>query len=94
MRTKRTWGNPGALGRRDRPNTFWRGSPVDGAGGSAVGEPAARRAGARYPRTRKTPNADIDAGYQHAVAVIMAMMAYDTGKRQIYDREKREVREG
>jgi len=45
-------------------------------------------------RDRKTPNADIEAGYQHAVAVIMAMRAYDTGHRQIYDREKREVREG
>jgi len=45
-------------------------------------------------RTRKTPNASIDAGYQHAVAVIMAMKAYDTGRRQIYDPEKREIREG
>lgn len=45
-------------------------------------------------RSRETPNASIDAGYQHAVAVIMAMRAYDTGRRQIYDREKREIREG
>jgi len=45
-------------------------------------------------RTRKTPNASIDAGYQHAVAVIMAMKACDTGRRQIYDAEKREIREG
>ena len=45
-------------------------------------------------RTRKTPNASIDAGYQHAVAVIMAMKAYDTGRRQVYDPEKREIREG
>lgn len=45
-------------------------------------------------RTRKTPNAPIEAGYQHAVAVIMAMRAYDTGKRQVYDAEKREIREG
>jgi len=45
-------------------------------------------------RDRKTPNADIEAGYQHAVAVIMAMRAADTGRRQIYDREKREIREG
>ncbi|MEA3365801.1 MAG: Gfo/Idh/MocA family oxidoreductase, partial [Candidatus Hydrogenedentes bacterium] len=43
-------------------------------------------------RNRKTPNASIDAGYQHAVAVIMAMKAFDTGKRQIYDAEKREIR--
>ena len=45
-------------------------------------------------RNRKTPNASIDAGYQHAVAVIMAMTAFDTGRRQIYDTEKREIREG
>jgi hypothetical protein len=45
-------------------------------------------------RTRKTCNAPIDAGYQHAVAVIMAMQSYDTGRRTIYDVEKREIREG
>jgi predicted dehydrogenase len=45
-------------------------------------------------RTRKTPNASIDAGYQHAVASIMAVQAYDTGRRTIYDRAKREIREG
>jgi len=45
-------------------------------------------------RTRKTPNASIDAGYQHALAVIMAMQAYDTGSRMIYDADKREIREG
>ncbi len=45
-------------------------------------------------RTRKTPNASIDAGYQHAVAVIMAVIASDTGRRQVYDAEKREIREG
>ena len=44
-------------------------------------------------RTRRTPNASIDAGYQHAVAVIMAMRAYDTGRRQVYDPEKRKIRE-
>ena len=45
-------------------------------------------------RSRKTPNASIDAGYQHAVAVIMAMKAFDTGRRQVYDPQKREIREG
>ena len=45
-------------------------------------------------RTRKTPNASIDAGYQHAVAVIMAMQSYDTGQRVIYDHKKREIRAG
>ena len=45
-------------------------------------------------RNRKTPNASIDAGYQHAVACIMAMRSFDTGKRQVYDADKREIREG
>lgn len=45
-------------------------------------------------RTRGTCNADIDAAYQHAVAVIMAMNAFDTGKRMVYDVEKRDIRKG
>lgn len=45
-------------------------------------------------RNRQTPNASIDAGYQHAVACLMAVRAYDTGLRQIYDAEKREIRNG
>ena len=45
-------------------------------------------------RSRQTPNASIDAGYQHAVAVIMAMRSFDTGRRMIYDAAKREIREG
>lgn len=45
-------------------------------------------------RTRRTPNASIDAGYQHAVAVIMAMRSYDTGQRIVYDPVKREIHPG
>jgi hypothetical protein len=45
-------------------------------------------------RTRKTPNACIDAGYQHGVAVIMAMMSFDSGRRMVYDAKKREIRTG
>jgi len=45
-------------------------------------------------RTRKTPNASIDAGYQHGVAVIMAMMSFDTGRRMVYHPETREIRPG
>jgi predicted dehydrogenase len=45
-------------------------------------------------RTRKTPNASIDAGYQHGVAVIMAMISYDTGRRMVYDAQKREIYPG
>lgn len=45
-------------------------------------------------RDRRTPNASIDAGYQHGVAVIMAMQAFDNGKRLVYDAEKREIHGG
>lgn len=45
-------------------------------------------------RSRSTPNAPIDAGYHHAVAAIMAVRAYDTGRRQVYDPETRTIREG
>ena len=34
-------------------------------------------------RSRKTPNASIDAGYQHAVACLMAMESFRTGKRTV-----------
>ena len=45
-------------------------------------------------RSRKTPNASIDAGYQHAVACIMAVQSYDTGKRSVFDKAARQIREG
>ncbi|HID78022.1 MAG TPA: Gfo/Idh/MocA family oxidoreductase [Planctomycetaceae bacterium] len=45
-------------------------------------------------RSRGVCRAPIEAGYQHAVAVIMAVKASDTGRRQIYDPEKREIRDG
>ena len=45
-------------------------------------------------RSRETPNADIEAGWQHGVAVIMAMRAYDTGRRYVYDADKSEIRPG
>jgi hypothetical protein len=45
-------------------------------------------------RSRQTPNAPIEAGYQHAVACLMAVRAFDTGKRTVYDAAKREIREG
>ena len=45
-------------------------------------------------RSRQAPNASIDAGYQHAVACLMAVQSFDTGKRMVYDVQKREIREG
>ncbi len=45
-------------------------------------------------RTRKTTNAPIEAGYYHSVPVIMGTRAMDTGKRQVFDAQKRQIREG
>lgn len=45
-------------------------------------------------RSRKTCNAPIEAGYNHCVPALMAVRAMDTGRRQIYDPEKREIRDG
>lgn len=45
-------------------------------------------------RTRKTPNAPIAAGYQHSIASIMATLAMDSGRRQVYDAASRSIREG
>jgi predicted dehydrogenase len=44
-------------------------------------------------RNRGTCRAPIEAGYQHAVAVIMAVRASDTGRRITYDPAKRELGE-
>lgn len=45
-------------------------------------------------RSRQKPVAPIEAGYQHSVAVILSDLAYETGRRQVYDHQKREIREG
>jgi predicted dehydrogenase len=45
-------------------------------------------------RTRNTTNAPIEAGYYHCVPALMGVRAMDTGKRQIFDPQKREIREG
>lgn len=42
-------------------------------------------------RTGGTPNASIDAGYQHAVAVIMAATACRTGRKTTYDHARRRI---
>ena len=48
----------------------------------------------RCVRENKTPHASIDDGYAHAVAVIMAMMAFDSGRRMVYNPQTREVTPG
>ena len=39
-------------------------------------------------------NAPIEAGYNHCVPALMAVRAMDTGRRQVYDPQKREIRDG
>lgn len=43
-------------------------------------------------RTGDTPHAPIEAGYQHAVAVLMAARSYETGRKVIYDHQSRQIR--
>ncbi len=45
-------------------------------------------------RSRKQPNAPIEAGFNHAIAVIMSNAAYRTGMRVTYDPVKQEVLAG
>ena len=45
-------------------------------------------------RTRKAPNADVEAGYSHGVACILSDMAMVSGRRMLYDAEKREILPG
>ncbi len=45
-------------------------------------------------RSRKQPNAPIEAGYHHSIAVIMANAAYRTGERVTFDEKTQEVMAG
>ncbi|MBI3680276.1 MAG: Gfo/Idh/MocA family oxidoreductase [Acidobacteria bacterium] len=45
-------------------------------------------------RTRQQPNAPIEAGYSHAVAVILSDEALMRGRRLVYDGSRRAIREG
>jgi hypothetical protein len=42
-------------------------------------------------RSRKTPNADIEAGYRHSVALCMTIAALHTGQRIGFDDARQEV---
>jgi hypothetical protein len=42
-------------------------------------------------RSRKTPNADIEAGYRHSVALCMTIAALHTGQRVTFDDRRQEV---
>jgi hypothetical protein len=45
-------------------------------------------------RSRKEPNAPIEAGYRHAIATIMTNAAYRTGLKVVYDPKQQEVLAG
>ena len=45
-------------------------------------------------RSRKTPNAPVEAGYQHSIACIMANAAARTGERVVFDAATQEVMAG
>jgi predicted dehydrogenase len=45
-------------------------------------------------RSNGTPAANIEVAYQNAVAILMAMGAFNTGSRQVYDPQKLEIRNG
>jgi predicted dehydrogenase len=45
-------------------------------------------------RSRKTPNAPVEAGYNHAIACIMTNAAYRTGEKVTFDTKKQEVMAG
>jgi len=45
-------------------------------------------------RTRKEPNAPIEAGYNHAIAVVMTNAAFRTGQRAVFDPARKQVMAG
>jgi predicted dehydrogenase len=94
----------GSKGTLDASN--WSGRPFEVSGKGAE-EPLAE--GATIPevasdhhmlnwlkclRSRQQPNAPIDAGYAHSVAVIMSDEALIRGRRMVHDAQKRAIREG
>ena len=45
-------------------------------------------------RSRKQPNAPVEAGYQHSIATIMANAAARTGEKVVFDEKTQEVMAG
>jgi hypothetical protein len=45
-------------------------------------------------RSRKTPNAHIDAGYSHSIALCMTIAAIQSGQRVTFDDAKQQVLAG
>jgi hypothetical protein len=42
-------------------------------------------------RSRQKPNADIEAGYNHSLALVMTIAAIQTGKKITFDERKQQV---
>jgi hypothetical protein len=42
-------------------------------------------------RSRQTPNADVEAGYNHSVALCMTIAAIQTGQRVTFDDARQEI---
>jgi predicted dehydrogenase len=97
----------GTRGVIDAAKWNWKESWV--VSGEGSGEPDKIKAGETIPvvestphmknwmeclRTRKQPNAPIEAGYAHSVAVIMADDALVRGRRMVYNPAKRAIHEG
>jgi len=82
-----------------KPNLLPKISLVDSASRTATGadtggDPetsANMRNWMECVRSRKTPNANIDAGYAHSVALCMTIAAIQTGRRVTFDDAKQEV---
>ena len=82
-----------------QPNLLPKSSLLDSAskiatGSDTGGDPdtsANMRNWMECVRSRKTPNAHIDAGYSHSVALCMTIAAIHTGRRVTFDDSKQEV---
>lgn len=82
-----------------QPNLLPKFSLLDGAGKAATGADtggdvdttANVRNWMECVRSRKTPNASIDAGYSHSIALCMTIAAIQTGRRVTFDDAKQEV---
>ncbi|HXN22897.1 MAG TPA: Gfo/Idh/MocA family oxidoreductase [Candidatus Dormibacteraeota bacterium] len=92
--------NQKAAGEMDmKPNLLQPTTLAEGAGGpetaADTGADSSTTANMRNwmecVRSRKTPNADIEAGYSHSVALCMCIAAMQTGKRVTFDDAKQEV---
>ncbi len=52
------------------------------------------RNGMECVRSRQTPKADVNAGYQHSLALGMTIQALHAGKRVIFDEARQEILAG